>query len=241
MPTTYKSPMSHISTSAKLSIQELIDFDIRYEAFVKASRFVNYELIKGDILEFGVYTGRSLALLAHAYYENLKTIHKFPYTRNIIGFDSFEGLPHSDHPRWKKNDFRINHSYHPLLEIGAKVTDQCVYDLFDAYDLKRPDIVCGLIEDTLPGIVGYSCHKAALIHIDCDLYDVTLTTLKLIEPLLQSGTILLFDDWFNYRGDPQKGEAKALHDFLEAYPAWYAIEYFQYATFAKAFILQERQ
>ena len=50
-------------------INKLIDFDIRHTMFRDATRFIDYELIEGDIIEFGVYTGRSLALLS--YYHSL--------------------------------------------------------------------------------------------------------------------------------------------------------------------------
>src|SRR4051812_2505901 len=48
-------------------IKSLIDFDARYEMFYRAVRFIDYEMIPGDIVEFGVYTGRSLALLSHCH------------------------------------------------------------------------------------------------------------------------------------------------------------------------------
>jgi hypothetical protein len=41
---------------------DLVRFDIRYPMFLKALHFVNYEMVAGAIIEFGVYTGRSLAL-----------------------------------------------------------------------------------------------------------------------------------------------------------------------------------
>ena len=47
--------------------REQILSDIRHEAFKKAVRFVNYELVPGDICEFGCYTGRSLASLAYSH------------------------------------------------------------------------------------------------------------------------------------------------------------------------------
>ena len=53
------------------NIKSLIDFDARHEMFSRAVRFVDYELVEGDILEFGVYTGRSLALFSY-YHEAFK-------------------------------------------------------------------------------------------------------------------------------------------------------------------------
>ena len=68
-------------------IKSLVDFDARHEMFYKATRFIDYELVEGDIVEFGVYTGRSLVLLSHYHEEFKKTIHgykiQFEY-QNII-------------------------------------------------------------------------------------------------------------------------------------------------------------
>ena len=69
-------------------IKSLIDFDARHEMFSRAVRFVDYELVEGDILEFGVYTGRSLALFSY-YHEAFKeTIHgnNVP-RRRVVGLD----------------------------------------------------------------------------------------------------------------------------------------------------------
>ena len=71
-------------------INVLIDFDVRSSFFKTAIRFIDYELIEGDILEFGVYTGRSLALLSYFHQKSKESIHKVNFNRQIIGFDSFE-------------------------------------------------------------------------------------------------------------------------------------------------------
>ena len=38
----------------------------------------------------------------------------------------------------------------------------------------------------------------AFIHLDCDLYSASKTVLSLLAPRLKSGTIILFDEYFNY-------------------------------------------
>ncbi len=103
--------------------KQLIESDVRYQAFQKAVRFVNYELVEGDIFEFGVYTGRSLALLQIASEEYLRhSIHKINFSRNFIGFDSFKGMLKTHHPRWEDGSFSINHSWHPVIKVGEAVT-----------------------------------------------------------------------------------------------------------------------
>ena len=217
-------------------VKQLIDFDIRYEMFKTAVRFVDYELVPGDILEFGVYTGRSLALLAHAANESQKDIHKIPFQRRIIGFDSFEGLKKNEHPRWSEGLFKTNHSFHPFMAEGERVTAQSVLDLFNACELSPPFIKEGNYEDAVPDVIE---SQAAIVHIDCDLYESTKTVFESIHETLQEGTVLLFDDWFNFKGHPAKGEQGAFRSYIDAQSRWSFVEYQNYATFGKSFIVTE--
>lgn len=220
------------------TINKLIDFDIRHTMFRDATRFIDYELIEGDIIEFGVYTGRSLALLSYYHEINKKSIHPINFERKIVGFDSFTGLSDSNnHPRWKKGMFSINHSYHPMLNIGDDVSSKVIYELFKECKLSEPYIETGKFSDTLPNTINSKYNKAALIHIDCDLYDSTKTVLSEIELILQEGTVLLFDDWFNFKANKNKGEQKAFYEFFENQNKWSYIEYKTYATFGKSFII----
>jgi len=214
-----------------------MQFDCRWEIFQRVMHFVNYEMIEGDILEFGCYTGRSLALLALAEQSDKEiSIHHTPLHRHIIGFDSFTGLAENSHPRWGIGAFRINHSWHPIIGKGEIVTPQVVFDLFAACDLSPPILQIGDFANiTLP----HDCKKAAVVHLDCDLYKSTLAALDLIAPILQNGTILLFDDWFNFRDDSNEGEQRALQEFLSKHATAHVSPYYTYATFAKAFIYHE--
>ena len=56
--------------------------------------------------------------------------------------------------------------------------------------------------------------KASLIHVDCDLYSSTISALNILAPRIQKGTIIVFDEYFNYPGW-QQHEYKAFNEFLE--------------------------
>jgi hypothetical protein len=68
-------------------MSQLASRDPRWATFCRAMEYVNYEAVPGDIVEFGVFTGISLALLAKAHACDPKGMQ-----RRIGGFDSFEGL-----------------------------------------------------------------------------------------------------------------------------------------------------
>jgi len=220
------------------SISELINFDIRHSMFRNATRFVDYELVPGDIFEFGVYTGRSLALLAHYHQVNKKSIHQIDFERRVVGFDSFQGLPGGDdHPRWKPGMFRVNHSFHPICKKGEPVTPRVIEMLFEKYELPPPRIEAGEFSQILPKVIGSKYHAAAIVHIDCDLYESTHAVLVGIHSVLQEGSILLFDDWFNFRGSRHKGEQKAFFEYVDGQQDWTFTPYQTYATFGNSFIV----
>lgn len=221
------------------TLQQVIDaHHERYAVFLAACEFIRFEAVPGDIFEFGVFTGLSLAMLATA--EQSNRVAELP--RRVVGFDSFQGLPadSDQHPSWEQGSCAVNHGWHPLIPVGAKVTPQVTLDLFQACQLSLPELIVGSYDQSLPPVIGSRFQQAALVHIDCDLYDPTRCVLRHIERCLQDGTVLLFDDWFHYKAHPHKGEARALGEFLEAFPHWQAIPYRAYGTFCNSFILHRR-
>lgn len=220
-------------------IKKLIEFDARHEMFSRAVRFIDYELIAGDIIEFGVYTGRSLILLAHYHKEFKKTIHgHLTPKRQVIGLDSFCGLPKNTHRRWPEGGFRLNHSYHPTIPMGEPVTPDKVIRFFAECDVSKPLIISGYYSDASSQFDLATDH-VALLHIDCDLYESTLTALNMAKDKIRDGTVVLFDDWFNFRGSPDEGEQRAFGEFLNCNPQFEAIPYQPYVTFGNSFILKK--
>jgi hypothetical protein len=219
------------------AIDRLARADPRWETFVDVMEYINYEAVPGDIVEFGVFTGISLALLAKSYSFDAKGMH-----RRVAGFDSFEGLPGSaePHARWKPGDCSCSHGWHPLLSQGDPATPAVTFDLFAACGLPAPILHVGRFDETLPRAIPAEHPQIALAHFDCDLYESTHVALEASAAALQDGTVLLFDDWFHYKGHPAKGEARAFGEFLEAHPEWGAVHYRSYATFCNAFILHRR-
>ena len=216
---------------------QMIVRDPRWTTFCRAVEYVNYEAVPGDIVEFGVFTGISLALLSKAHSFDPKGM-----MRKVVGFDSFRGLPGSDeaHARWQPGDCSSNHSWHPLLRVDDPVTPDVTLSLFEACALEAPVLHVGPFETTL-AIAFPDVHpRVALVHVDCDLYESTRDALAAVAPVLQDGAVLLFDDWFHYRGHPEKGESRAFSEFLATHPEWGAVQYQPYATFCNSFILHRR-
>jgi hypothetical protein len=142
----------------------------------------------GYCLEFGVGDGTSLNWLRQ---------HRFTY-----GFDSFLGLPEAWRGEYPKGSFAID-----------------TYRLEEIVKWDSVAIVSGLFEDSLPAWIDIQQpyldgEGIALIHIDCDLYSSTKFVLDTLRPWIKSGTIIVFDEFWNYPGwdHPKLGEFAAFHE-----------------------------
>ncbi len=157
----------------------------------KAQRFATAEQLhahaaaqapeRGMVLEFGVYSGRTINHLAAC----------LP-TRTIYGFDSFEGLPETWRPGFEQGKFRTDM---PLVRDNV-------------------ELVVGWFDRTLPDFVAaHPDEPVALLHVDCDLYSSTRTIFSLLGDRISAGTIIVFDEYFNYPEWTQH-EHKAFREFV---------------------------
>jgi hypothetical protein len=153
--------------------------------------------IEGHYLEFGVFTGGTIRFIAPRI-----------GSRVIHGFDSFEGLPEA----W--SGFSLGRR---AFDVGGRLPRVPAN-----VRLHR-----GWFDDTLPQWVTANPGPVAFIHIDCDLYSSTQTILTLLADRCVAGTIILFDEYFNYP-NWEVHEYKAFQEFVTKY----AVKY-RYLAFAR--------
>jgi hypothetical protein len=110
----------------------------------------------------------------------------------VYGFDSFEGLPETWRPNFPKGRFRLANP--PKVRPNV--------ELFQ-----------GWFEDSLPKFLANHPDMAAFLHVDCDLYSSTKTIFRLFRDRINAGTVIVFDEFFNYPGW-QQGESKAFDEFI---------------------------
>ena len=175
-------------------IDTLIRMDQRSPTFFSAIDYVNYEQVPGDVVEFGVFTGVSLSLLAKGHSFDPKGMQ-----RRFVGFDSFEGLPPlaETHARWREGACATTVSWHPLVEPGARVTPDITRNLFAACQLDPPELHVGRFDHTASTCFPSPYSAVALVHLDCDLYQSTKDALSYLlqHNHIAAGAVLLFDDW----------------------------------------------
>ena len=75
-------------------------------------------------------------------------------------------------------------------------------------------LVKGWFNETLPAFVKEHAEPCAFIHVDCDLYSSTKTIFDNLKNQIVSGTVIAFDEYFNYPGW-QEGEYKAFMEYVE--------------------------
>jgi len=136
----------------------------------------------------------------------------------IYGFDSFEGLPET----WR-TDFEKGHFSIPELPL---VKNNVV-------------LIKGWFQDTLPGFLQEHAENVGFLHIDCDLYSSTAAIFKYLEKRLVPGTVIVFDEYFNYPGW-QKGEFLAFREFLEKSALCYEYLGYNYLHEQVAVVLKSR-
>jgi hypothetical protein len=127
--------------------------------------------VAGHHMEFGVFTGGTTRFIARQLSD--KVIYH--------GFDSFQGLPED----WA--GFVLGKA---AFDVGGKLPK------VPANVKLHP----GWFEQSLPKWIKDYPDPIAFIHVDCDLYSSTKTIFNFLGDKLQPGTIILFDEYFNFAG-----------------------------------------
>lgn len=110
----------------------------------------------------------------------------------VYGFDVFSGLPQT----WRTG--------FPAGEFAQDALPE----------VPGAELISGLFEETLPGFLAEHRKPIAFLHLDADLYSSTATVLDLVERRLIPGTVIVFDEFFNYPGW-QEHEYRAWREFVD--------------------------
>jgi Macrocin-O-methyltransferase (TylF) len=138
---------------------------------------------EGHYMEFGVFTGGTIRFMARRV-----------RPRVFHGFDSFEGLPAG----WSGYNLGSG-----TFDRGGRLP-------------RVPENVRlypGWFDATLPEWIKANPGPIAFIHVDCDIYSSTRTILMLLADRIVPGTIILFDEYFNYP-NWEEHEYKAFQEFV---------------------------
>jgi O-methyltransferase len=181
--------------------------------------------VMGDYLEFGVFRADRLIQA----YETATAIGSYvaagkdPYLQKMsaknlqemrfIGFDSFEGLPKAapiDVMKGQEEWIGEGGFSASLEEVTALLPKK-------ARTSGKIKLVKGWFNETLTAETKKSLEikAAAIVYIDCDYYESTVPCLEFVTDLLVDGSILIFDDWWIFKGRSDRGEQRAFHEWQE--------------------------
>jgi O-methyltransferase len=149
--------------------------------------------IPGDTAEIGCYRGADSYIMCQM---NKKDQH---FAKRHYMFDSFEGLSdplECDGKHWTKGDLACE-----LEEVKA---------LFKEFE--NVEIIKGWVPESFPRVDNL---KFSFVHIDVDLYQPTLDSIKYFYPKMNQGGIILCDD-YGFTSCP--GATKAIDEFLDGKP-----------------------
>jgi hypothetical protein len=116
-------------------------------------------------------------------------------SHTIHGFDSFEGLPETWITGAPKGSFAVS----ALPQVRANVK------------LHK-----GWFDQSVPVWAQSNPGPIEFLHMDADLYSSTKTVFDLLGDRIRPGTVIQFDDYFNYPGWQSDGEYKAFEEFVRA-------------------------
>jgi len=170
--------------------------------FMTIARFLRANRpIKGYYFEFGCCEANTMRMAWDAFH--------YLQDFTFVAFDSFEGFPEISEGDKQE-----------IFEKGkAKMSEHDFVKVVTRHGMAREKLIVikGFYDKTLTPELKEKLlpSKAAVIYIDCDLYTSTVPVLNFIKEFLQKGTIIVFDDWHCFYGDPERGERRAFKEFRE--------------------------
>jgi O-methyltransferase len=181
-----------------------------------------------DYCEFGLFKGYSFWKAQHE-------ARKHRLTCRFFGFDSFAGLPdvesldRTDHEEFRKGQYSCSQQ-----EVVANL------NAAGGIDWERTFLVPGYFEKSLtPHVIEtHRIRKVGVAMIDCDLYSSTVDVLNFLRGLIGDKSVFIMDDWNCFGADDDKGQRRAMREFLEAQPHLRLEPLVSYSANSQAFVVR---
>ncbi len=170
--------------------------DRKLVAILKSLKEVNDNKIPGCFVEAGVALGGTLCIISGN-----------SEWRTVYAYDTFEMIP----PPTEKDPIEVHERYNEIkagksIGIGGDIYYGYRSDLLEFVshnietlcgkdNFNRTKFFKGLLQNTMD-----IKNEVAFAHIDVDWYDPVMHSVTHIWPLLSSGGIIVFDDYFEWGG-----------------------------------------
>jgi O-methyltransferase len=163
----------------------------------------------GTYYEFGTGWGGTLAAFMLAAQRVASRHDLDPADFRGFAFDSFEGLPASDHPADRHDTWRRGAMASSIETIRQKM---------ETHPFARRVPVTytrGYFKESLTDalIEKLKAFPPSVVTIDVDYYTSTLESLVWLDRFIASGALIYFDDMWAFHGHPEYGQIRAVHEF----------------------------
>ena len=184
-------------TLKRQTISRILYWDYLYRKIIN---------VPGVICEFGVQWGTTLSTLI-----SLRGIYEpYNYTREIFGFDTFEGFKNIDTSIDGKEselgDYKVSKNYEDQLNQILTIQDK----FSPLPHIKKFSLINGDASET---VIEWKKNNPNLIIsmliLDMDLYSPTKIVLEELKQMLSKGSVVVLD---NFTCKSFKGEAKAVNE-----------------------------
>lgn len=183
---------------------------LRMWVLISSVNHVLNKNILGDFVECGVWKGGNLILY------NLLLNQKKILNRKIYGYDTFEGMPLPGRYDFKYDGRSAEDLYYERIK-SSNGWCKSTLDEVEKNILKEcPDnnifLIKGKVEESLL-IEKNIPKKISILRLDTDFYESTKIELEVLFPRLETGGVLIIDDYGNY-----KGARKAVDEYFKNKP-----------------------
>ena len=202
--------------------------------------------IEGAYYEFGVYRGAAFRASVQAYkifsdWQQDQLVSEEPwrqdwarqyvqYKHHFYAFDTFQGMPGNQEGNLNFAEGNLSCSLEEFRRLNrqAGIVENPRIRYFVGTFRETAQRDTRLLRDLQP---------AAIVNLDCDLYQSAREALDLIAPKLAQGTVLLVDDWNTFAARRDQGERRALKEFVLEHPQLSLEPWFPYEFAGQSFLV----
>jgi hypothetical protein len=167
---------------------------------------MNKKCVPGDFVELGVARGGCSALMGSTIFSD-----KNPNNRNLLLFDSYEGLPEPTQDDFKEN--KTGNHVRPMPKGSCLGTLPEVKNLIfniKKFPREKVRLIKGWFDKTIPKERN-KIQKIAVLRIDGDWYESVKTCLEGLYDKVEVGGVIISDDYQSCYG-----AEKAVDEFIES-------------------------
>lgn len=179
--------------------------DQRRHIFISIAHYAHINRpTSGYYFEFGSHGANTMRMA----YDTFRYLFDFTY----VSFDSFVGLPEiadiDKQDIWQKGKLKTSEDDFRRICISHGMSNEKLITVPGFYDQSLGDATAKRFDGK----------AAAVIYIDSDLYESAVPVLRFVERFIVVGSVIVFDDWNCFHGDPNRGERRAFREFCQLNP-----------------------